>query len=147
MTTGIMQKSTSSPYQTSVNVQFSRSTSGLKMVETCSWQETEFTTDVTRSVPLIGPCIDVDEVDASYSINQTLMDLPSTISGTDSIAKFGIEHVLLIQDNVRVYAFCFYGTVWMIVFHKSFLPTKDNKNHKNHYWYKMKIKKCQIRYL
>ena len=104
---GIIQKSTSSPYQTSVNIRFSKG--GLKMVETFSWQEQELTTAVTRSVPLIGPSIDVDAVDASYSIDQTLMDLPSTISGTDSIVKFGIEHVLSIQDNVRVRAFCFYG--------------------------------------
>ena len=32
MIEGFIQKSTSSPYQTSVNVRFSRSTSGLKMV-------------------------------------------------------------------------------------------------------------------
>ena len=115
---GIIQKSTSIPYQTSVNVRFSTSTdnnTNLKLVETFSWNEKktnnddEFMTAVTRSVPLIGPSFDIDTVDASYSIDQTLMDIPSTISGTDSIVKFGIEHVLAIQDNIRVRAFCLYG--------------------------------------
>ena len=58
---------------------------------------------------MIGPAIDVDAVDASFSINQLLTYLPLTISGSYSIVKFGIEHVLLMQDNVHVRAFCFYG--------------------------------------
>eukprot|EP00560_Eucampia_antarctica_P002155 CAMPEP_0197840472 /NCGR_PEP_ID=MMETSP1437-20131217/45629_1 /TAXON_ID=49252 ORGANISM="Eucampia antarctica, Strain CCMP1452" /NCGR_SAMPLE_ID=MMETSP1437 /ASSEMBLY_ACC=CAM_ASM_001096 /LENGTH=644 /DNA_ID=CAMNT_0043450095 /DNA_START=30 /DNA_END=1965 /DNA_ORIENTATION=- len=120
---GIIRKSKSMPYQTSVNVRLS--SANLKMAETFSWQKSSSNnnnynnnddnngdddswTALTRSVPL-GSSIDIDSVDASYSVDQALMDLPHAISGTDALIKFGIEHVLAVQDDQRVRSFCLYG--------------------------------------
>ena len=74
-------------------------------------EENVMTKMTTRTIPL-GESTDVDNVDGSYSLDipSPLSDLPpSSITGTDAIVKFAIEHSLAISDHERVRMFVLYG--------------------------------------
>ena len=110
---GVTKRKMSNPYETSVATQFGLQGDGLKMVETIQWKSKrngsgEGICVATRNTKL-GKSMDVDAVDGSYSCDAALFDMPSAITGTDSLIKFAIEHSLAINDNERSRCFLMYG--------------------------------------
>eukprot|EP00591_Stephanopyxis_turris_P000417 CAMPEP_0195525198 /NCGR_PEP_ID=MMETSP0794_2-20130614/25503_1 /TAXON_ID=515487 /ORGANISM="Stephanopyxis turris, Strain CCMP 815" /LENGTH=496 /DNA_ID=CAMNT_0040655597 /DNA_START=376 /DNA_END=1866 /DNA_ORIENTATION=+ len=93
---------------------------GINVRETLSWNDQNDSDDESSSSSDSNVCvssrttklgessIDVDSVDGSYSLDASLMGVPSMISGTDAMIKFGIEHSLAISDHERVRCFLLY---------------------------------------
>jgi hypothetical protein len=62
-----------------------------------------------RQLSLIDSSADVDTVDGSYSLDTSLPDFPSDLTGTNKMLQFGIEHCIAVNDNCRIRAFAFYA--------------------------------------
>lgn len=101
---GIVKRETSPPFKVAVkfgldeNRQFS-------MTETFEWEDKL----KSRSLVLNDCNVDVDSVDASYSLDTSLPDFPSGISGTDKLNQFAIEHCIAASDDRRTKCYVFYG--------------------------------------
>jgi hypothetical protein len=54
-----------------------------------------------RSINFAASNMDVDAVDASYSLDVTLPDLSSTLVGSDQLQQFLVEHCIAVSDNHR----------------------------------------------
>jgi len=85
---------------------------GLRVQETISWEEdaqpTSTSSITSRSIKL-SESVDIDSVDASYSLDASpLLDIPTIITGTNAVVKFGIEHCIAVSDNERVRCFLLY---------------------------------------
>lgn len=90
------------------------------MAETFAWSDSNSATSdaddteeggmcvASRSIQL-GPSMDVDAVDGSYSTDVALLDLPSAITGSQALSKFAIENCIAVSDDERVRVFYFYG--------------------------------------
>jgi len=84
---------------------------GLKLQETFEWDgnSDEIGTKVKVKSLRLGESADVDSVDGSYSIDASFMDLPSVITSSQALSKFGIEHSFALSDIERVRCFVLYG--------------------------------------
>ena len=122
---GIVSRKTSPKYTISVKVglaqeQMQRSVNPpvYALTEIISWGDKIS----SRSLPLNDKCnFDVDSVDASYSLDCTLPDIPPPISGTEKLVQFGIEHCIAASDDRRVRCVVLYGadqTLLRIVVHE-----------------------------
>ena len=100
---GIVKRKTSPEYKTAIKLGLAED--GMSMTETFEWQDKIF----SRTVPLIKSNMDVDSVDASYSLDTSLPDVPSDISGTKKLSQFGIEHCIAVNDDARARCLAFYG--------------------------------------
>jgi hypothetical protein len=83
----------------------------LTLTESFQWDDnTKFS---SRTVSLQTSRVDVDSVDASYSLDSSIRtaapSLPSEIVGTDIAPLFMIEHCLAVSDNERARLFALYG--------------------------------------
>mmetsp|Transcript_2814 Transcript_2814/g.7394 ORF Transcript_2814/g.7394 Transcript_2814/m.7394 type:complete len:491 (-) Transcript_2814:670-2142(-) len=109
---GVTKRKILKQYTTSVSTQFGLGGDGLKMVETFQWDSDENggggTCISTRSTKLERSA-DIDAVDGSYSTDSSLLDLPSTLTGTSALVKFAIENSLAVNDHERSRCFLLYG--------------------------------------
>jgi hypothetical protein len=130
---GIVQKKTFPEYQVDVKLSYNDDDDGkLCLSEIYSWQDQQddlFAS--TRSISIADSSIDIDAVDASYSLHQygstSINDkdkepesqrkqqqqqqytLPADLIGTTKVAVFTIEHALAVNDDERVRLWALYG--------------------------------------
>jgi hypothetical protein len=101
---GIVQRKMSPSYKVSVKLGLD-SNRDYSFTETFAWDDKIS----SRSLSLNDCNVDVDSVDASYSLDSTLPDFPSDISGTDKLCKFAIEHCIAAGEHRRTRCFMLYG--------------------------------------
>lgn len=102
---GIVQRKVSPDYEISVKLGLN-SDRDYSLTETFSWDEGKFK---ARNLSLLDCSLDVDSVDASYSLDVSLPDLPSVITGTDKISQFAIEHCIAASEDKRLKCFLLYS--------------------------------------
>jgi hypothetical protein len=101
---GIVQRKSSPEYEVSVRLGLN-SDQKISLQETFSWEDHVS----SRSLSISDCNMDVDSVDASYSLDTTLPDFPAAISGTNKICQFIIEHCIAASEDRRMRCFCMYG--------------------------------------
>jgi hypothetical protein len=101
---GIVARKTSPEYTVSVKLGRNKD-QDYSLTESLSWGD-HFS---SRSLGFSNCNVDVDSVDASYSLDSTLPDIPSAITGTDKLCQFGIEHCIAASDDRRMRLLVFYG--------------------------------------
>jgi hypothetical protein len=102
---GIVRRKQSVPYTTRVRLDMDAQDFVLQ--ETMEWGECSVGHCTLR---LKGSNVDVDAVDASYSLDATLPDFPpAAIAGTLQPAHFVIQHCIATNDDERVRCFVMYG--------------------------------------
>jgi len=92
---GVSKQITLECYHTSV--QTSLDGDGLSMMETISWDD-----KVSSRKVRLSESMDVDSVDGSYSMDETISNIPSALLGTSELIKFSMEHSLAVSDDHRV---------------------------------------------
>ncbi len=100
---GILLRRKSLPYTVDVTL-----TSKHAWQETMEWMPSP-TSDASATIPepsvrsinFAASNMDVDAVDASYSLDVTLPDLSSTLVGSDQLQQFLVEHCIAVSDNHR----------------------------------------------
>lgn len=102
---GIVKRKKSPSYSVSVKLGLD-SNRDYSFSETFEWGDNNVS---SRSLSLNDCNVDVDAVDASYSLDSTLPDFPSAISGSDKLCQFVIEHCIAASDNRRTRCFMLYG--------------------------------------
>jgi hypothetical protein len=102
---GIVQRKTSPEYEISVKFGGKGNRNDYSLTETFSWDEGKIK---PRSLLLSECNLDVDVVDASYSLDVSLPDLPSDIVGTDELSQFAIEHCISASEDKRMRCFVLY---------------------------------------
>ena len=123
---GIVQRKTSPPYKSYVKVGRQRDRD-LTLSETFSWEcsgngsggndnnnnddnNTNATTVAVRHVSLQSSNVDVDDVDGSYSFDETMFtDLPATLTGSASLVQWAMEHCVAVSDDCRARCWVLYG--------------------------------------
>ena len=103
---GIVKRKASPEYQVSVKLGLNIKDRDFSLTETFSWDENKIS---SRSLSLNECNVDVDSVDASYSLDSSLPDFPSAISGTDKLCQFVIEHCIAASEERRMRCFLLYG--------------------------------------
>jgi hypothetical protein len=101
---GILLRRKSLPYTVDVTL-----TSKDAWQETMEWMPSPDTASDTSTIPepsvrsinFAASNMDVDAVDASYSLDVTLPDLSSTLVGSDQLQQFLVEHCIAVSDNHR----------------------------------------------
>ena len=111
---GIVSRKTSPKYTISVKLGIGEENGnigGRNSYPNYSFTETiSFENKISsRSLSFRECNVDVDAVDASYSLDSTLPNIPSSISGTEKTAQFGIEHCIAASDDRRVRCVVLYG--------------------------------------
>ena len=101
---GIVARKTSPEYTISVKLGRNED-QDFSLTESLSWGD-NFS---SRSLGFSNSNVDVDSVDASYSLDSTLPNIPSAITGTDKLCQFGIEHCIAASDDRRMRLLVFYG--------------------------------------
>jgi hypothetical protein len=101
---GIVQRKTSPEYSVSVKLGLN-SQRDYSLTESLAWDDT-FS---SRSLSLSHCNVDIDAVDASYSLDSTLPNLPSAFTGTDKLCQFAIEHVIAASHDRRMRCMLLYG--------------------------------------
>ena len=99
---GIVQRKTI-PYTTRIQL---GTQSEAALLETMEWNDGD---SFHRSSSLNQSNMDVDAVDASYSLDATLPDFPTALAGTSKLPHFMIEHCIAMSDDQRARCFVLYG--------------------------------------
>jgi hypothetical protein len=110
---GIVARRTSPDYTVSVKFGLHGKSRDYTLTETIEWIEPGNGAKVSmkrRKLSLSNSNMDVDSVDASYSLDSTLPDFPGSLAGTEKLLHFGIEHCIARSDNERSRCFAFYGS-------------------------------------
>ena len=111
---GMHRKNTLDRYEITTSTSLDK-TNGVCVTETLSYHTNDDNDNNddkflhSRTLSLGSTSTDVDFVDGSYSLDTSIMDLPSALIGTEAIVKFGVEHCLAISDNERVKMYALYG--------------------------------------
>ena len=104
---GILQRKDSSVYKTTVKLGLDVTNRDFTLQETLQWDDDNQV--ASRKVSLQSSNVDIDAVDGSYSLDQTLPDLPADLVGTSKLAQFMIEHCLAVSDDCRARCWALYG--------------------------------------
>ena len=114
---GVVQRKTSPNYKVSVQLGVDVERKDFTMTETMEWSDDSLGSDSSsvthissRKLSFANSNLDVDSVDASFSLDATLPDIPSAIIGTDTLAQFVMEHCLAVNDHERIKGLAFYGS-------------------------------------
>lgn len=107
---GIVRRKVSAPYTTSMHVGSDKGATFLSESITLTDGSDDGESSFQRRTLLSTCNMDVDAVDASYSLDASLPDFPSSLTGTRTLSHFGIEHCLATSDNSRSRCFVFYGS-------------------------------------
>ena len=109
---GIVQRRESPVYTSSVQFQMDLKQRDFTLTETLEWQSTDkegASSSSSRTISLGASNMDVDSVDASYSLDSTLPTFPSALMGTDKSPQFLVEHCIATSQNHRARCLAFYG--------------------------------------
>jgi len=112
---GIVQRKISPEYKVFVKlastITKSAVSAGIALSETISWEDKISHRSIALSPE--GSCdLDVDDVDASYSLDSTHTlptDFPTVLSGTNKVCSFVVEHCIAAGENRRCRCFAIYG--------------------------------------
>jgi len=116
---GIVQRKISTEYNVCVKLAPTVSKSAVSadnkgaiaLSETISWEDKISHRSIALSPG--GSCdLDVDDVDASYSLDSTHTlptDFPTVLSGTNKVCSFVVEHCIAAGENRRCRCFAIYG--------------------------------------
>ena len=102
---GIVQRRTSPKYKVSVKLGLDVANRDFTLSETMTWDDKVS----SRKISLQSSNVDVDAVDGSYSLDQTLPDLPADLMGTTKLPQFLVEHCLAVSDDCRARCWAMYG--------------------------------------
>lgn len=102
---GIRLRKVSPEYKSTVKVGLDLTKQDYTLKETLEWDDKM----KQRELSLIQSSADVDTVDGSYSLDTSLPDFPSDLTGTNKMLQFGIEHCIAVNDDCRIRAFAFYA--------------------------------------
>lgn len=102
---GIVQRKGSPDYELSVKLGLNAD-GEYSLTETFSWNDDKIK---ARTLSLLDCNVDVDSVDASYSLDGSLPDFPSDIIGTDKLCQFGIEHCITVSEDKRMRCLVLYS--------------------------------------
>jgi hypothetical protein len=108
---GILQRKTSMQYTVTVRLG-GRTDIDTQLTERFEWENSSDDGSIsvsTRKLSLADSNMDVDAVDASYSLDATLPDLPTEIVGTTKPQQFMMEHCMAVSNDRRDRCFAFYG--------------------------------------
>jgi hypothetical protein len=104
---GVVQRKLSPEYSVAVKLTMSDKQQ-FSLSETISWDDN--TKMTFRSLPVQDTDFDMDAVDASYSLDTTMVDnFPAMLSGTEKPCQFLIEHCIATGENRRSRCFALYG--------------------------------------
>lgn len=92
-------------YKSTIKVGLDLQNQDYTMSEIFEWNDKT----AQRDFSLVQASVDVDTVDGSYSIDNTLPKLPSDLIGTESLINFSIEHCVAVNDGARIRVFALYG--------------------------------------
>lgn len=125
---GIIQRSNSCPYEVTVRVEYDDIKHDYVIRESFQWDTAaaaagcngngNTTTEKklsSRILPVTNCNMDVDVVDASYSLDATLPDLPSIIIGTEKLQQFMVESCIATGNHRRSRCMAFYGVNQQII--------------------------------
>ncbi|KAL3940382.1 MAG: hypothetical protein SGBAC_005085 [Bacillariaceae sp.] len=101
---GIVKRETSPKFKVAVKLGLDENRQ-FSLTETFEWEGKLS----ARSLVLNDCNMDVDSVDASYSLDSSLPDFPAEIAGTDKLNQFAVEHCIAASDDRRTKCFAFYG--------------------------------------
>lgn len=122
---GILQKKTSDEYKLDVKLAYERG--DLAISETFSWKDEENkATKSSRNLSLSSSNVDIDAVDASYSADSSLPNIPSAVTGTEKFIQFAVEQCIAVSDDERVRLFALYQDklVRVVVCEEKRMPEK-----------------------
>jgi hypothetical protein len=101
---GVVQRKTSSEYNVCVKLATDNIAGGaITLSEVISWDDKIS----HRSIPLLT--CDVDDVDASYSLDSNPTDFPTVLAGTNKVCQFVVEHCIAAGEDRRCRCFAIYG--------------------------------------
>jgi hypothetical protein len=103
---GIVNRKVSPEYTVSVKLGLDEGSRDYALTETITWNDSFAS---IRSLILSESNMDVDSVDASYSLDSKEPKFPPTIIGTDNKAQFMMEHCIAASEDKRVRLLVFYG--------------------------------------
>lgn len=122
---GIVQRKDSPSYQCFVKVVLDAANRDYLLQETLEWEDSVS----SRSISFKNSNVDVDAVDASYSLDSTLPDFPNALAGTDKLKQFLIEHCVAVSDDERARCLVFYGAdqnlIRIVVCEETRIPTEN----------------------
>lgn len=104
---GIVQRQDSPCYKTTVKLGLDVENRDFTLQETLQWNDDAQV--ASRKVSLQSSNVDVDAVDGSFSLDQTLPDLPADLVGTSKLAQFAVEHCVAVSDDCRARCWALYG--------------------------------------
>ena len=110
---GIVSRKVSPEYTVSVKLGLSEqqdneaANNDYALTETITWNDNNSFS--SRSISLSESHMDVDSVDASYSLDAMLPTLPTSIIGTEKLTQFMIEHCIAASEDRRMRLLVFYG--------------------------------------
>jgi len=102
---GVVQRKVSPDYEVSAKLGLN-SDKDYSLTETFTWNDGNVK---ARFLSLSECSVDVDSVDASYSLDVALPDFPSDVIGTDKICQFAIEHCIAASEDKRMRCFILYS--------------------------------------
>ena len=102
---GILQRKQSPPYTCTADWTTKSTGGGYQLTETFGTGDKI----ASRKLCLTDASMDVDVVDASYSLDQSLPDLPSWLTGSDGLPQFVLEHCLATSETRRARLWAIYG--------------------------------------
>jgi hypothetical protein len=101
---GIVRRKTSPEYNVCVKLATDNTSGGaVTLSEVISWDDKIS----HRSIPLLT--CDVDDVDASYSLDSNPADFPTVLAGTNKVCQFVVEHCIAAGEDRRCRCFAIYG--------------------------------------
>jgi hypothetical protein len=101
---GVVQRKTSPEYNVCVKLTTDNTAGGsITLSEVISWDDKIS----HRSISLLT--CDVDDVDASYSLDSNPTDFPTVLAGTNKVCQFVVEHCIAAGEDRRCRCFAIYG--------------------------------------
>ena len=102
---GVVARKESEEYKSTVKIGLDLENTDYVLSETIEWGDKMS----ARKFSLVDASVDVDDVDASYSLDTRDPDFPVDLIGTIQPLQFGIEHCIAVNDNERMRCFVYYG--------------------------------------
>ena len=103
---GIVQRKDSPEYTVTAKLGLDYARRDFTLRETMEWKDNVI---FVRKLSLQDSNVDVDAVDASYSLDSTLPDFPAAICGTEKLKQFMIEHCIAVSNDERARCLAIYG--------------------------------------
>jgi hypothetical protein len=128
---GILARRKSPPY--TLHVSKHHAAWQERMEWTSADSDSSTSSSSVRTVDFAASNMDVDAVDASYSLDVTLPDLSSALTGSDQLPQFMVEHCIAVSDHARARLLALYSAtdqslMRVVVCEETRIMTKTNDN-------------------